>query len=313
MQELRIDTLLADAGVDADASVLRRMHRRYDIRVHTALLARSPQMARDVYDDAEGLPSTETEVRLGNSGLKLNGPLLPGSALIVCFRESVPHVLKVDSQREHSGALARLRMLLEELEVDQEPSIVSFEWIEDRHMLMPFFASTLQHIPSPLSAAVTSQLWQQLSAALRHLHIRSAAHMDVKPSNVFVSTNGHFVLGDLGSVARFDERTMSTRAFIPSDLQRVEHSRRTMASETLDWWMTAMNLCDKVAGRAMGTGARELGTTEVVAVLSVSPTMLSSGVWNPLSALLGTAEPRLGERNREARIQQHLIYSESDT
>jgi serine/threonine protein kinase len=282
----RIETLLADAGVSIDESVMRRMHRRYDIRVHTALLARSPQMARDVYDDAESLPSTETEVRLGDSGLKLNGPLLPGSALIVCFRGSVPHVLKIDSQREHSGALVRLRALLQELDVNQAPTIVSFEWIEDRHMLMPFFASTLEHIPSPLSAMVTSHLWQQLSDALRYLHSRGAAHMDVKPSNVFVATDGSFVLGDLGSVARFNERTMSTRAFIPDNLQ-VERSGRTTASEAMDWWMMAMTLFDKVVvDHTIGSGARELRTTEVVKILPDSPTMISSGVWKALSALL---------------------------
>ena len=261
---------------DLDAGVLRRMHCRLGVRVYVALLSQSPALARDACWDAESMPSTESQVRLGGLRLQLNVPLPEGNAhLIVCFRDAVPHVLKVHEKEEAS----KIQRAIGQLDLHEALHIIRFEWVEQRHMLVPYFASTLEHIPSGLSASVTSRLWEQMSAALCYLHVRGVAHMDVKPSNIFVDSVGAFSLGDLGSVARFGERTSSTPAFLPRDMQ----SERIVSAAGIDWWMLAMTMADKVAGREMGSSRqREPTRDEVKSILQGCNVMTQSFVWEKL-------------------------------
>ena len=46
----------------------------------------------------------------------------------------------------------------------------------------------------------------QLSAALQHLHSSGIAHMDVKPDNIYASSEGAYKLGDFGLATSLHSR-----------------------------------------------------------------------------------------------------------
>jgi serine/threonine protein kinase len=107
--------------------------------------------------------------------------------------------------------------------------------------------------------------------------------MDVKPENILISTSGEFILGDLGSVVKFGEKTKSTKAYIPHDMQEKDTNQQTGSAE-IDWWMFAMVFCEKAAGHNAGEGAREPKTNEIRGLLSQNQRMLQ--VWPLLVAKL---------------------------
>ena len=59
----------------------------------------------------------------------------------------------------------------------------------------------------------------------------------VKPANILISSPGAFILADLGSVVRFDQRSACTRAYLPRECW--VDDRSPIASPEVDWWMLA--------------------------------------------------------------------------
>ena len=113
-------------------------------------------------------------------------------------------------------------------------------------MLMPLAGASLEVLPH-LSAEDVHVLWQCTRDALRGLHARGFAHMDVKPANICLSAR-LFVLIDLGSVARFDEPTSTTMPYVPRDFP----GEMRRSSALADWWLLAMTLAEKATGLAVG-------------------------------------------------------------
>jgi hypothetical protein len=179
------------------------------------------------------------------------------------------------------------------------------------YMIMPMFATTLEPLPY-LDGDGCVGLWNQMRVALDRLHALGFAHMDIKPSNsellpgtinhakitryvfrvtapslchflVWIDESGlTFVLIDLGSIARFGERTDSTEAYIPHDLS--PHSHATPAQ---DWWMLAMVLAEKACGcdnsLSVGFGARAATMAELRAHLTK---FLNASIWDEIRDFL---------------------------
>lgn len=72
----------------------------------------------------------------------------------------------------------------------------------------------------------------------------------VKPANILITSSGDFILADLGSIVRVDQRSASTRAYLPREMW-VE-GRPPLASPHVDWWMLAMTIYEKVCGGEIG-------------------------------------------------------------
>ena len=123
---------------------------------------------------------------------------------------------------------------------------------------MPRFPATLEQLGGPLSADSVAKLLLQLSTALRHLHAAGLAHMDVKPSNVFVTSSGELMLGDFGNVRVIGARGSTTTAFVPQERQQRRKDELYDVSAAHDWWMLAMTAAAMMAGpraRQAGAGA----------------------------------------------------------
>mmetsp|Transcript_19273 Transcript_19273/g.26498 ORF Transcript_19273/g.26498 Transcript_19273/m.26498 type:complete len:108 (+) Transcript_19273:671-994(+) len=68
--------------------------------------------------------------------------------------------------------------------------------------------------------------------------------MDVKQSNILIAMNGDFILTDLGSLVPFNNRSASTKAYVPRELWT--SSSGPIADASVDWWMLAMTILKKV-------------------------------------------------------------------
>jgi serine/threonine protein kinase len=188
------------------------MH-RFPQKVFLAITAKD---AYEIYQDTAELPQTETELQLNFTGVQLNRLLLNNSAnLMMCFKETVPMVLKPLTTIEEGRMRAIAKCDL------NHKFIVNFEIMnagKKTFLLMPLYPATLEHLKQ-LSTTATLQFWEQISSALIHLHNQQIAHMDIKPSNICIDSNGNFVLIDFGSTSFFGEKTSSTQAYIPDGLK----------------------------------------------------------------------------------------------
>jgi serine/threonine protein kinase len=201
--------------------------------------------AADAYLSAKQLPSTTTEAHLAEDDLILNGPLLgEGHKLIICFKKTVPNLLKPVEEREKNR-------LTENKEQLQHPNIIPFEFVGSNYIIMPLHPTTLEHLARLLPGCELT-LWQSIEPALTFLHNHSLAHMDVKPSNILITCDGFFILGDLGSIAKFGQRTVSTEPYIPRDMQK---GSSYFADPMMDWWMLAMTFAEKVIELRIGSSS----------------------------------------------------------
>lgn len=229
--------LLSEGGIqDIDDHVLRRATHRFASHLNLAMTNQNSVWAADAYLAAKQLPSTTTEAHLAQDDLILNGPLLgEGHKLIICFKKTVPNLLKPVDEREKNK-------LAENKEYLQHPNIIPYEFVGTNYIIMPLHPTTLEHLARLLEGCEL-KLWQNIGPALTFLHNHRLAHMDVKPANILISCNGSFILGDLGSVAEFGHRTISTDPYIPRDMQIASGY---FAIPVMDWWMLAMTFAEKV-------------------------------------------------------------------
>lgn len=233
---------------EVDPNAVSRMVRKFGWSVDIAIRTNDTQLLRGAYEDAKKLPSVQTSIELERNGFVLDGVLINGNEnLQICFKGSVPHVLKVCSPQEYERALN-----FEHALKGQPPCqwIISFELYERHHkffMFMPLHPVTLEHLPS-LDVITAPVFWTCLSGALDFLHQNGYAHNDVKPPNILINTRGEFILTDLGSLVLFNSRSASTRAYIPRELWDRREDRGPVASIHADFWMLAMTIFEKVCG-----------------------------------------------------------------
>jgi hypothetical protein len=270
--------LLKKGGyLSIDEDVLRRALRLFSFRISMALADNNPAFIADAYEQAENLPSSSTEIRLSQSDIILNGELVSShdSAVTLCFKKSTPYAMKCIDTTEQRKLISMHSQL-------KHANIVDFELVDKRFMIMTLYPTTLEHLKY-VDDDTAMKLWQSMGGALAHLHSTYLAHMDVKPENIFISTCGSFVLGDLGSVATFGEKTKSTRTYTPHDMQGQNTNTQTARAE-VDWWMLAMVFCEKAAGHNVGGGSRELRRGEIYEMLSQNQRLHQ--FWPPFAAKL---------------------------
>jgi len=115
---------------------------------------------------------------------------------------------------------------------------------------MPVFVGTLQECPSDVRLA---QLYCNAGDAVFHamtaLHSAGLVHCDIKPSNIFIDSNGQCLLGDYDAVTSIDQPVRrSTPDFLPEPLrslfsQHTDNDHTALsASPALDFAMLSFTL-----------------------------------------------------------------------
>lgn len=245
------DLVRLSGTLDVNEGIIRKAATKLYARISFALQYRDPQIAEEVYVEACKLPQTATEQQLASQGIRLTGGLVDGNASCLnCYKEEglIPCVLKIPNQNE----LHRMTEVLSRCKLTSE-HIIKTELINSRQkafVLMPRATTTLFDF-GQLLPKETRRLWHSMCDALECLHSQGVAHMDVKPENITVGSDGKILLIDLGSAQFFGLATLSTHAYHPCDFpceRAVPRTPLIASSATIDWWMLAATIVNKGCG-----------------------------------------------------------------
>lgn len=245
------------------------MMRHYAAAVNNALIGRDAELLSVLYEEAELLPYTQTAKELSavGTGYVLDGLLINGNdSLNICFKEGVPHVLKVLNASEYDRVNAWKTAASESRESCR--NIVLFDAVnvnKKYFIFMPMYPITLESLPV-MDTKVLHRFYRQMCDALSCFHRLGFAHMDFKPANILITGDGDFILADLGSVIRMGQRSESTKAYIPREIWDLGSSS-PIASATVDWWMVAVTVCEKACGYKAGSGPESAKKDDIKAML----------------------------------------------
>jgi hypothetical protein len=132
---------------------------------------------------------------------------------------------------------------------------------------MPHYPQTLDGMARPYSSADASKIISQMLLALEPLHENKLAHMDIKPSNIFIEKDGTMALGDFVSVRTFGSTTSieTTITFIPRDKRD-----NLQVHSSIDFLMLAMTVVAMVTPadeKTVGEGSNDQDLNHVVTTL----------------------------------------------
>mmetsp|Transcript_4248 Transcript_4248/g.5964 ORF Transcript_4248/g.5964 Transcript_4248/m.5964 type:complete len:160 (-) Transcript_4248:798-1277(-) len=157
------------------------MRRHFSGQVIQAFNEQLPVLAREIYQQTEALPQTETENRLKIEGYLLNGPLHAGNdAIVICYKGLKVYLLKALTNKEYSQAAA----LQDQLQGETNRYLTSFEihsHASKNFIIMPYYISTLEPIPT-LSVDDGQQVVQQVSEAIMFLKMALSTWTSNRPT-----------------------------------------------------------------------------------------------------------------------------------
>lgn len=236
----------------AHPHVISHMRRRFGNLVIQAVSERNNELAEDTYVKASALPQTMTEQEILVAGYKLNGSMLRNDNLIVCYRGTVTHLLKVLTPKEKE----RGSIYLEGVSGSSNLYVTEFELYQFREkhfMIMPMYISVLETVPAPMDKEICMKLWHQLSNGLAFIQSFGFVHMDVKPTNICLRSNGDSILIDLGSVVRVGVKSKCTHVYFPHDMMNTNWQDNTyVADKSIDWWMLSVVIAEKIFDLEIG-------------------------------------------------------------
>jgi serine/threonine protein kinase len=267
--------LLAKGGVKRpERGVVQKMYRRFANRIQFQVDQQNSEAIANTYFDAKMLPSTTTQLDLKTFGYAIDGPLHEGSEISFCVRtaDEVPEILTLKplDDLEAERIIAFHGVVCNR---QQHPHILPFSIVQlpnkPVYFISPCMPGTIEVIQGARVESAVA-LWNQISSALDYIHSLNFAHMDVKPSNIFVTpAAARFVLGDLGSIACPGTITSATRPFVPTDFESIS-GNRFRAAFSIDWWMLAITVLDFVGACRVGDGNSDLSCNRVKELLSSS-------------------------------------------
>jgi hypothetical protein len=251
-----------------DENILARMKTRFGTQVTLALQLRDVRLMVETYEKAQRLPSTMTTQHLESRGFVLDGDLFLGNEqILLAFRkiDGAPHAMKIATEAEFYKVKAWSDAIRNEVYISN--FILGHILEEHSHkyfMFSPLYPVTLEHAPFLTNPAVVQKFYNHVTDALLCFHEHGFIHNDIKPSNIFITTGGDYIVGDLGSLSRKGVRSESTQAYVPDDMWDSSRGRISqLAHESTDWWMLTMTLYEKACGGGVGVEARERTTREL--------------------------------------------------
>lgn len=221
------------------------------------LKSRSLDAARGWYRKVENMPKANTKLQFQKSGWTFAEMSARGEGYSCCFRDGRPYLARPATLEEVTRVGALLKSVSKssyQLNEHIVPIILEKHEGTRHYFISPLYPITLDTYPS-LEEASSQRLWSELSQALKSLHQFGYAHMDIKAANICVTTEGKFILIDLGSVAKFHTVTETTEGVLPVGLTV------NTADPSVDWWMLAAVVSEYCSKRVSSNPLR-FGTGE---------------------------------------------------
>jgi serine/threonine protein kinase len=91
------------------------------------------------------------------------------------------------------------------------------------------------------SQEVILEQGRAIAYTFEYMHSKNIIHSNVKPGNIFIETNGRWVLGDYGSTAKIGEK-------VHSFTQNYTHRDFVVAKRGIDWYMLTSTLMECLVG-----------------------------------------------------------------
>jgi serine/threonine protein kinase len=234
----------------SNENTIKLMREHFADRCMLALNEQDIAQTAEIYRLAANLPRSKTKSRLRERDISLGGLVGSSGQYHAGFEGTIPLFLKAVTDAQERERLEALQ--LHQLNALNIPHLVRCK-VVDRNSSRTLVATPrypavlLQHPRLDHNAA--SALLRQMSAALEGLHAVHIAHMDVKPSNIAITTEGNFVLIDMGSAAHFgpaaasaETRVPTTARYLPLECEEYDDPK---PDPELDWWMLATMLVEK--------------------------------------------------------------------
>lgn len=216
------DAVREVAGITPDESLIEDIHKSVALSTRLIIATTSDQLV-NIYDTIRLMPHTETKatVRDKEHIAIFDDILVPGIQNAIFIHASdrgVPKVIKIPHKQSlvqhecemyeeigtqvHDYALVPVTLL--KLENAVRSTNNSPEKSFNRcGIMMPRYACTLGQIS--LDAAGALACFDRLYRTLVYINQQGWMHGDVKPSNIFIDSNGVAWLGDYGSSVRLNE------------------------------------------------------------------------------------------------------------
>lgn len=242
-----LSSLVRSGGLNfpPDDRILSRMRYHFTARVAVILkegVEAAPD-ARALYQLAQQMPSTETNAKLKTVGITILDVCNNAERCVVLFGNKSDGAAIALKRLTNMDEVERLHYLVS-LNLSH-PGVVPFELCAPLNdfLLMPRYISTLTEL-KPLTAERQHLLVSQVGAALRYLHEKCVAHMDVKPDNIALNHLGEFILIDIGNAAPFGTLTDVTSMFVPAGFPIIRG--QLAASSRMDFCQLAMTILAKL-------------------------------------------------------------------
>lgn len=150
----------------------------------------------------------------------------------------------------HAGQQHLVPVTLLKLQLKSAGSVHTSTLPSDTALRMAVYLHTLAVIPRDVAGLHPQLLCAAKSvyAALQALHAAGFGHLDVKPSNIFVDSNGACFLGDYDAALPFQQPVgRTTDTYLPAEFAAALRHGALPSCEAVDFSMLALTLADRLA------------------------------------------------------------------
>jgi serine/threonine protein kinase len=207
----------------------------------------SPHIAKFLYDRVKRIPGTATKLMYAEQGLDLD-VLLPNvfsnkAILQIIFYKNVPHVFKYPTTKDYHYSIVRdynfcntikernNGILPEGLVYYQPFSITTTNNEEISGSISQLYVLSMNNLSYPVSEQLLVHMCNRLVPAIRAVHQCGFVINDIKPSNIFMHSNGNVDIGDFGAATPVGTSLIE----ISYEYAPMELVESNIAIPTMDW------------------------------------------------------------------------------